>query len=416
MKYFIKTYGCTFNKSDSDRIILLAEGVHELSTEAKAQVIVLNSCSVKDATQQKILYEVRRIRKPLVVTGCLAQAMPELIEEANSKASVIGCFAHERMNEAITTASEGKKLIDVSRKHSLPLVVKVDGLVARIPINLGCTSACSYCSTKLARGNLRSFPPKDVINCIQESVAKGAKEIQLCSQDTGCYGLDLGCDLTDLLERISEIKGDFMVRVGMLNPEHFLRLEKRLLKAFSSEKVFKFLHLPLQSGSNTVLKHMRRNYSRAEFKKAFYSFRKVFPDSVISTDVIVGYPTETEKDFQETLSLLKELRFDVVNVSKYSARPNTIAASLPQLPNNIIKKRSENCSALCRKISLEQRNRFVGRRFKVLLFGNGKNKGQKRGRSSFYASFVVSTPVALGEWVEVKALKASASCLLSKTI
>ncbi|NUN11937.1 tRNA (N(6)-L-threonylcarbamoyladenosine(37)-C(2))-methylthiotransferase [Candidatus Micrarchaeota archaeon] len=406
MKYFVKTYGCTFNEADTDRIIGLAEGVHErVQKEEDAEVIVLNTCSVKDATQQKILHEVSSTKKQLVVTGCLAQASPELIQKYNPNASVVGTFAHKRINEAIS----GEKIIDVSRSNVLPLFAQVDGLFSRIQINSGCASFCTFCSTKLARGNTKSYDAKELVYSIQKSVELGAKEIQLCSQDTGCYGQDLGYSLVDLLERIKEIPGDFRVRLGMLNPEHVLTLGEPLLGAFDQEKMFKFVHLPLQSGSDSVLKHMRRHYNVSEFKQAFFAFKNRFPEAMMATDVIVGYPTETDEDFRQTMNLIKELRFDVVNVSKFSPRPNTIAAKLPQLNNAVVKKRSAECSELCRKISLENNSKLVGKEFDVLLLEKGTKEGQLVGKSGFYKSFVLNSNAELGSWVKVKAVSAGVS-------
>src|SRR3989344_3701126 len=354
MKVFFRTYGCTFNRADSDRMALLLQGSgHSLvGSEENADAVVLNSCSVKDATQQKILWKAAHTKKPLVVAGCLVQATPKLVEEANPLASLVGTYAEESIVEAVESAFAGGKKTFLKNQGLLALAPVVEGVISRVQINAGCASFCSFCSTKIARGSVKSYRPSEIVGAVEKAVALGAREIQLASQDTGAYGLDCGVTLAQLLERICGVEGEFRVRVGMLNPQHFVRMEKPLLKAFQNEKIFKFFHVPIQSGSGAVLKHMRRGYTAEDAAKVFESIERVFPSAVLETDVIVGYPTESREDFEETLEFLRKTEFDMVNVSKFSARPKTLAFKMAQLDNREIKRRSEIASKLARKISL----------------------------------------------------------------
>ncbi|MFH1056615.1 MAG: tRNA (N(6)-L-threonylcarbamoyladenosine(37)-C(2))-methylthiotransferase [Candidatus Micrarchaeota archaeon] len=411
VKVYIKTYGCTFNQADSDRMaLLLKEHANEITeTEEQADVIVLNSCSVKDATQQKILWKASHTAKPLVIAGCLVQATPKIVGRHNPSASLIGTFSQGSIAEAVQAAFEGKRLVLTSNNGIPRLNPTVEGVISRIQVNAGCASSCTFCSTKLARGGVKSYRPREVIETIERMVSLGAREIQLTSQDTGAYGMDCGVTLPQLLERICEIPGNFKVRVGMLNPQHFLRLEEKLLQAFGNGKVYKFFHIPVQSASDSVLKHMRRGYSSEQAERAVESVRKKFPNAVLGTDIIVGYPTESKEDFEETLEFLKRERFDVVNVSKYSARPKTIAAGLKQLDNKEVKKRSEVTSALVRRISLEKNKKLVGTQAYVLVTEkDGKGAG---GRTGEYRKVVLKRG-KLGETVRVKVAGARIGCLI----
>ena len=340
MKVYIKTYGCTFNQADSDRMaLMLKEHKHEIvNSEEPAEVIVLNTCSVKDATQQKILHKVSHTQKPLVIAGCLVQATPAIVEKYNPSASLAGTFSQGSIVEAVETAFAGGKIVS-TKNNGIPSLASVaDGIYARIQINSGCASACTFCSTKLARGGVKSYRPREIVEAVEKVVAQGAKEIQLTSQDTGAYGLDCGVALPELLGRIREIEGDFRVRVGMCNPQHFLRMEKELIHVFAeNEKLYKFFHIAIQSGSDAVLKHMRRGYTAEQAMRCVEAIKKTFPTAMIETDVIVGYPTETRDDFQQTMDFLEKAEFDVVNISKYSARPKTPAAKLTQIENGEVK-------------------------------------------------------------------------------
>jgi MiaB-like tRNA modifying enzyme len=414
VKVFIKTYGCTFNRADSDRMALELEGHgHEIvGSESQADVVLLNTCSVKDATQQKILWKASHTTKPLVVAGCLAQTSPKLVEQANDNASLVGTFSQGSIAEAVESAFEGRKKV-FTKNNGLPKLNPIaDGVIARIQINAGCASACTFCSTKIARGGVKSYRPREILDAVEKTVAQGAMEIQLTSQDTGAYGLDCGVTLAELLERICEIDGDFKVRVGMLNPQHFLRLEKELMNAFQNDKIYKFFHIPVQSASDEVLRNMKRGYSAEQASECIETVKNRYPDAVLATDVIVGYPTETKEDLDKTLEFLRKAEFDMVNVSKFSSRPNTPASRLKQLNNSEIKKRSEITSELARRVSLNKHKRFVGRQARVWITEKAKNGFS--GRTQDYRQVIVPK-AEIGGVLDVKLTKARVGCLMGTT-
>ncbi|PIO05982.1 hypothetical protein COT29_03270 [Candidatus Micrarchaeota archaeon CG08_land_8_20_14_0_20_59_11] len=401
MRVMLRTYGCAFNRADSDAV---AKAVRSIN----ARVAIYNTCCVKDATEQKILCAISREKIPVVVTGCLAEAEPEKILRTKPNASLVGISQQHRIAAAVKSAAKGKPVRWLGRGKRC-LSAHADGLVGRVRICEGCLGACSFCETKIARGGLRSYGVREIMRAAESCVKEGAREIQLCAQDDGAYGLDIGTSLPALSAALNQIPGDFRVRIGMLNPEH----APKVIGAFSPSKVYKFLHIPVQSGSDAVLKAMQRPYSVADFHRAITSYRRKYPRITLATDIIVGFPTETEADFGKTMDLLRAVRFDVVNVSKYCARPHTAASKMLQLPNSVIKKRSEIASALCRKISEEKNKEWAGWEGDVLFIEKGKD-GTVVGRNDSYKPVAVKG-ARIGETKRVKIISATRSCLLAVT-
>ena len=299
--------------------------------------------------------------------------------------------------EMVDSALSGKKLVDLdgdgSSKVDLPRV-RLNPALSIIQIASGCMSECSFCQTKLAKGGLQSYRPGDVVRQVRRDVADGCREVWLSSTDNGCYGLDMGTDLPALVDAVSETPGDFMVRVGMMNPMYMPRIRDRLVSSYRSERVYKFLHLPVQSGSNAVLAEMRRGHTAATFRGTVAAFRARFPRMTLSTDIIVGFPTETDADFEEPLSLVRETRPDMVNLSRYGARPGTDAAGMAQLDVGVVRRRSRIMHELATGISLESNRAWIGWRGDV-FFAERTPQGV-RGRNFAYRPIHVDDPVEVG--------------------
>ena len=222
--------------------------------------------------------------------------------------------------------------------------------VQPIVVSRGCLGACTYCATKNARGNLHSYTIKNVVERVKDAVKKGAKKILLTSEDMGCYGKDIGVNLADLLKEIVKIPGDFEVRVGMMNPTFALEFLDDLVKVFKNEKIIKFLHIPVQSGNDVVLKRMNRAYAVEDFEKIVDYFRNEIPEIIISTDIICGFPGETELQFEDSLNLIKKVEPEVLNISKFYPRPGTPAKNMKQLSTRTIKERSIRMSKLFKEL------------------------------------------------------------------
>ncbi|WP_457555292.1 radical SAM protein, partial [Candidatus Pyrohabitans sp.] len=228
----------------------------------------------------------------------------------------------------------------------------------------------------------------------------GYREIQLTSQDTAVYGRDISTTLPELLGELVDLPYEFRIRVGMMNPTYAGEIFDGLLEAFESEKIYKFLHLPVQSGSDAVLRHMRRGYTVEEFLELVTDFRRRFPESTLSTDVIVGYPTESGEDFEETYTLVQEIKPEVLNITRFSPRPGTEAAKLRDLHDWIKKERSRRLTRLMREIGMERNRRYLGRRLRVLVTKRGKGS-TLLARSDAYRQVVVNSG-EIGKFAEVK--------------
>jgi len=410
-KVFFLTYGCTFNAADTDALKAAVGRKYEITdSEAKADVVVMNTCSVKDSTQEKILFKARQLDaqgKRLVVTGCLAQVSPELIEKAVPQASIVGVWSNARMVDAIGKALEGKRTVQTKKTETLPFNVSVDGIFARVQISRGCLGQCTYCSTKIARGHLQSFPQDEIVDAARAAVARGAKEIQLTSQDTAGYGFDFSgsekdgkYNLATLVQAISSIPGRFRVRIGMGNPEHFWKIRKELAKVIcSTDKTYRFLHIPVQSGSDAVLEAMGRRYTSNDYAKLVGFLHENIPDLTVETDVIVGFPTETQKDFEATLALMESTRPQITNISKYSPRPMTLAAKMKQIDRKTVNERSTKMNVVCRRIALEENGKLVGKTYDALV--SEKKAGGFSARMPNYKTALLKR-AAIGSFITVR--------------
>ncbi|MDE1871234.1 MAG: tRNA (N(6)-L-threonylcarbamoyladenosine(37)-C(2))-methylthiotransferase [Candidatus Micrarchaeota archaeon] len=392
MKAYVKTYGCTLNQADSRIIssVLEKSGVELVGSEAAADVVVVNTCTVKSATSQKILYKLNRLSgsgKRLVVTGCMAGANQNLIEKYAPDASIV---TTPNIGSIGSVAANGSKAIlnSYSRNDRLMLYEPSNSVIAMIGISDGCLSACSFCETKFARGRLNSFSEKLILKAIENSSNMGAKEIQLTSQDMGAYGMDRGTSIAELMGRISDMDGDFKVRVGMLNPEHLHRHFDAFADALKGSKFYKFVHIPIESGSNGVLKDMKRSYTVEEFDNYVKELRSRIPGITIETDVIAGFPTETESRFGETLSFVKRTKPDVTNMSRFGARPHALASKMVQNTRETINSRSNRLSRVVRSVQHELNDRFIGKKLDVII--TERNDKSFNGRNESYKQIVIA--------------------------
>ena len=291
-----------------------------------------------------------------------------------------------------------------------------EGVVAPVSIAEGCMFSCSYCITSLARGKLRSFPIDEIRKDVCSAINNGCKEIQLTAQDTSSYGLHTGHDLGDLLRNVSTIKGDYRIRVGMMNPFTCLKHLDSIIKGFENPKIYRFLHLPVQSGDNDILKKMNRKYTVDDFLKMIKKFRDKYPDITISTDIIVGFPTETDEQFQHTIDLLKTVKHDITNITRYSARPYTKAKTMKgRIKTDIVKKRSRILTDLCSKISENNNLKHIGKKHTILITEEGKNVTFV-GRSENYKPVVIKENIDIGEFVPIKVIDAASTYLVGSII
>lgn len=392
-KIYLQTMGCSLNISDSEVMkgILLEAGHSFVENPEQADILIINSCTVKSNPEQRLFNMIRNREKPMIVAGCVPQADPD--NKHFSKVSVIGPKALSKIADVVDDTLCGKTVrlleeIDEER-NTLPHVRSQEHIEI-IPINAGCLSNCSYCKTKHARGGLQSYPVDKIEKQFRAAVNDAVKEIWLTSQDTGAYGLDRGTDIVELLKQLLKKPGDYRIRLGMANPQYIIPRIQGFIEVMQHPNMFRFLHLPVQSGSNKVLKDMKRGYTVEQFEKVVSEMVKAIPDITIATDIIVGFPTETIDDFNETADLIQRLNIPVVNISKFYPRPDTPAAKMKLLPTHIVKDRSTPLKMMCELVAKERNESFIGKELSVIIDEQGKHDTMV-GRADNYIPVILKT-------------------------
>ena len=386
-----------------------SRGYNIVVREEEADVIVVNTCTVRRDTDERIIDRIVKIRraypnKKIIVAGCLVSAQPYTVKKAldGTRYSLLSTHMITDINKAIR--EDIKKIKFNQNKVFYPQ----KNVIAIIPIADGCTGACSFCITRIARPLLNSYPIEYVLRKTKEAVRSGAREIQLTSQDLGAYGLDRYRKymLPELAKMILDIPGDFMVRLGMMNPEHLLNIIDDVIELLRDQKVYKFIHIPLQSGSNHLLKIMNRRYTVEDFTYLVKYIRKKVEDIMIATDIIVGHPGERDQDFEETINVLRELEIERVHIAQYTPRPRTLAYALPQVKPHIRKYRLRKILELIEKIGLRAHRKYVGKKTKALTTELGNNRTTIARTQSYYP-VIIKEEIPLGKWIYVNIIDAT---------
>lgn len=377
------TLGCKVNQYDSDamRTIFLQQGYKAVKEEEEADVYVINTCSVTSIGDRKSRQMVRKIRRKhpqavIAVAGCYAQIAPEIFEAMGDIDVIVGAQNRSKIVEYVEQAQKKEKTINavkdiMSVTEFENLYVDAEGETktrAFIKVQEGCDNYCTFCIIPFARGKLKSRKQKDAVEEIRRLVLKGYREIVLTGIHLGNYGRDLhdGTSLATLVEELLRIPNLLRIRMGSIES---VELSDDLINLIKDEpRVCRHLHLPIQSGSDAVLRRMNRHYRLPEYKKLISELREKIPGLALTTDLIVGFPGETEENFMETLETLRELRFSAIHVFPYSQRTGTPAAVFPnQVPGDIKKDRVHRVQELEKEISKEYRKTFLQKTVHVLI-------------------------------------------------
>ena len=388
MKFYLENYGCTLNQAQGEMIAssLISQGNSLVDDINEADSVLISTCIVIDHTEKKMLKRIDEFKK------------------LGKNVLVSGCLTHYKLPDVKNISFE------VSRGN-LPLI-KPNDLSAGIPIAEGCDGGCSFCISRLARGRLKSYSREEILSTIEGAVEKGAREIRLTALDTGSYGYDMDSSLPELMKEIKKMKGDFMVRIGMMEPEHFVEIQEELLDVMRDKRFYKFLHLPFQSGDPMILKKMGRKYRIEDFVEGVKKFRDVFPDSMLSTDVIVGFPYENVQSLIKTKEVISATEPEILNITKYSPRPGTVAYNWKTPPTNQTATWSQIFSELHREISERRMKRYVGREFEALVVEIGKDN-TFIARDEFYHPIVLKN-VQLGQKLRVKIINSTPFYLIGE--
>ncbi len=386
LRFHVQTFGCQMNENDSERIagLLIAAGARHSESLEESDLVVVNTCAVREKAEEKLhsflgrLASLKKRKKMTIgVVGCVAQLRKsELLEKKPFIDFVLGPDNYSRIGEVILK-SEGEKFIatDWSRDwHEIPqeMTFRESAVSAYVTVMEGCNNFCSYCIVPFTRGREKYRPMKNIVEEVHVLAAKGYKEIQLLGQNVNSYqDPSSGKDFSTLLEEVNRVKGIEWLRFITSHPKNFTKNIAEVMK--NAAKVCAQLHLPIQSGSTSVLKRMNRGYTREEYLEKISFLRHLMPDISLSTDIIVGFPGETEGQFKETLSLLDEVRYANIFSFRYSPRPLTSASRKKDtVPLEEKKRRLSAVQELQKRLQLELNLSQVGRVMKVLCLGESK--------------------------------------------
>ncbi len=359
-RVYVETYGCSFNVSDGEVMagLLAREGFVVVDEPAGADAVIVNSCTVKDRTYLDLKKRMSALAGegsgPAVILAGCAPRVPQQSEHFRGF-SQIGPDNLAAVGDVVRASLRGESVVVSKRVHeearlTLPFRRR-NPSIEIVPISKGCLGSCSFCQTVLARGRLRSFPEDQIVSRVEAAVAEGVRHVWLTSQDCGAYGLDCGTNLPRLMRRIARVPGNFRVRVGMANPDLIKLFLPEFVEALAHERFYQFAHIPVQAGSDRVLRDMRRLYTVDDYRRICHALKERMPSLTLATDMIVGFPTETEDDFAATLRLVEELQLPVINRSRFSPRVGTSAARLKLLPSKVVAERSRQLYVQAQAIS-----------------------------------------------------------------
>ena len=418
----VLSQGCAANFGDGEKIARILSRKAEVSftfpepsneadsaSNATPEAFFLNVCTVKgNAGAIKLLRKVVNAypNVPVFITGCAPKDFREEAVKVTDKVKFTSL-------KEISPGTSPGQVIQAGKE-----VLRESPFVGIVNIEEGCLDACAFCSTHLVKGRLHSFAPDAIVNQVKSLVDDGCLEIQLTGQDCACYGFDIGTNLAELTQRIlTHVNGNYRIRLGMGNPRHVLNYQEALLDCFTDERIYKFIHIPVQSGSERVLKAMNRRHTAFDYATLAHAFTERFSKFTLSTDLIVGYPGETAEDFNDTLELLKSTRPTVCNITRFVARPGTVAARLEEsgeaVPDIVKHERSAILAEAFQKIALENNREWIGDECMVVTEKPGHRNGTTIARNEAYRPVALLGDFPAGKTLRVRIKDAEAFALLS---
>ena len=401
MKIYFESYGCTLSKSESALYVngMMKDGDSIVQRPEDADLSVIGTCVVIRHTEEKMLNRIDDL-------------------SAKSKVKVLGCLPTVTGNQI---SSDSIEMITPREMRSF-YTGKLDDIEIRepsifdgIPINQGCTGSCNYCISRIARGKLVSRKPEKIVNQVRIQLERGIREVRISSLDTAAYGKDLGTGLPSLVNDIASIDEDFMIRIGMMEPKNTMTILDPLMDSMKNSKVFRFLHVPVQSGDDRLLDLMNREYSAEDFVTIRSRFRENFPDSTLSTDIISGYHDEDGETFENTVKLIEKTRPDIINITRFSPRPYTADFNSRTPETNLVKEWTKVYTEMHRQILHEKLASIVGKVEPLIITEKGKNNTWV-GRDQAYRSVVVAGNLKLYSRVDAEIVDTGSTYLVGKVL
>ncbi len=435
-KIYIETYGCQMNVGDSEVIfsILGKEGYERTESMDDADVILANTCSVRDNAEQRVwgrieVFHKQKEKRPGVVVGivgCMAERLKDKLLDTHKVDLVAGPDSYRTLPALLRDIAPDKPQINVMLSHEetyadiVPVRTDRNGVSAFISIMRGCNNVCSYCVVPYTRGAERSRDPQTIVNEARDIFTKGYKEVTLLGQNVDSYNWKpaggKGCDFPELLEMVARISPDLRVRFATNHPKD---ISDELIETMARyDNICNHIHLPVQSGSDRLLEKMRRRYTAGWYLERVAKIREVLPDCGITTDVIAGFCSETEEDHQQTLELFRKVGFDYAYMFYYSERPGTLAARHypDDVPLDVKTRRLNEIIALQSELSLKSNQNDIGKTFRVLVEGpSKKNPEELCGRSGSDKMCVFpGGGHKAGDYVDVKVLSCTSATLIGE--
>ncbi len=411
MKYFVESYGCTMNYGEGEQLSKKMDSLGHVRVDNAddADIVILNTCTVVETTEKKMIHRMGELKasgKDVIVTGCMAKVQPKRIMIRLPESMIVPPDEYDLFTGKVESAF-GCSVPDDAVKNVISPI---------LPIAQGCLGNCSYCITRFARGKLRSYPEDELVSEFKSMLDSGAKEILVTAQDTACYGVDIGSSLPRLLKRFLEFDGEYRIRIGMMNPNNLDRILDDLLEVMEDDRVYRFLHIPVQSGSNQVLEGMRRHYTVERFMGIVNRLRERYPDISIATDMITGFPGEADKDHEKSLKLIKELHADTLNITRFSVRPGTDAATMKnQVQGNVSKERSTELTNMKMSVEHSVNDTLIGKRFRVLVTEKGRGETVIT-RNRNYRPIGIEADIPLGTFLEVEVTGSAPTFLTGRIV
>ncbi|MFX0013524.1 MAG: tRNA (N(6)-L-threonylcarbamoyladenosine(37)-C(2))-methylthiotransferase [Promethearchaeota archaeon] len=421
----ILNYGCSANRAIAEGIIgILERHGYPLTKSIKdAEVIIANTCVVKQNTEHKMKSMLLSLSetKEIIVTGCLPVVMRNWVTKNLPRARILFPEAANQIQDLL----ESKSVQEI--KISSPQVwsqlyteerFRYNPVITTIEIARGCLGSCAFCIVKNIKGNVRSRSQESIIAEIQAATTNGSKEIWLTSQDTGVYGWDLSpkLQIPDLIKSITQLKGDFFIRLGMMTPNTLKNFFDPLVQQLCNPKVFSFLHLPIQSGSDPILEKMRRKETSQYFIDLVSQLQQKVDEFVLATDIIAGFPGETQNDFEATKRLIREIKPLIVNISKYTDRPETLASQFsPKIPTQVKASRSRELTKLVHSITQKELKKWLGWKGIILIDEFGKHSKQFIGRNPSYLPILIEDGnLSLGQFLKAQVTDIGSTYLIGE--
>jgi MiaB-like tRNA modifying enzyme len=426
INFYLETYGCSLNSADSDIIagILAVMDSNRVGSAEYADLIILNTCGVKEPTEDRVISRLEKLsskKTPVIVAGCLPKISLKRIEETiPNYAAIIGPQSIASLSDIVPRVLKGESGIIHLDSDNVSKLRWLEGppnsVICTIPICEGCLGSCAYCAVKFARGMVKSYSKRDIFDTVEKCVRSGYREIRITSQDLGTYGVDIDSSLVELTHMIDKIDGHHRFRLGMFNPNLVLESISELVQVVKSDHFFRFFHIPLQSGSNSILQAMGRRYTVEDWEQIIDTIRQNFDGSTIATDIIVGFPGETDQDFEKTMDVIARVRPSVVNISKYGDRPGTLSSKAENKVDTSTKKdRSRRLTKLVNKLLEENNRSWIGWTGPAIVTEKG-SRGGLMCRNPSYKPIIVNDDVEIGSVLSIRVIEAERTHIFGKVV